>query len=178
MTATGMLKNGRTILEVQREPPCASTSGYYFAPKEMVMETEMLELRIARESVQDFHDNLMQAHAEAMDCLECEELLDKGISAYKWLSQAEATLREGAARGICPFTDKLRQALETLYYFWLDPCKYAEERIAAALEKGYNPDNLQEFRDCCERVRAWIEENEWRKRTRATSRRLANSEPW
>lgn len=141
---------------------------------------QSLELRIANESVRDFHEEIMREHHAAMACCDCEERLQKGIVAYRWLSNAEATVREGIVRGFLE-GEKATEALEAaylLYQTWLYPCETAWKWVELLQLEGYTPDNLEEFRECADQVAAWVEEHQWREKTRvARSRRFA-AEPF
>ena len=151
---------------------------YFCAIRGFRMYEEALDMTIAREAVQEFHDVVMNDHREAMQALDCEEFLEKGILAFDWLKQAENTVREAIARDIIKLTEEGHKAFESLYYSWLNPCETAEARISTAKKNGYNPENLDRFNECCEQVRTWIEENEWRKRTRKAVAGRFSKEPW
>jgi|GEM_PF-3099255 len=140
--------------------------------------TGNLCLNVAERRVREFADEadaLLASHSEAMECWKCQELLQKGIDAYRWLTQADAFLREADYQGVFDFSPELQDAVNTLYQAWLQPCEFAERRIVALLERGYQLDNLQEFREICEQVEEIIDNREWRKAA-AQARILASSE--
>ena len=116
---------------------------------------------IAQQRVRAYseRDALMEQHAQAMKCRDCEDLLDCGIEAYKWLRKADETLREAAKAGF-DVTVEVRDALDLLYRTWLGPCKHAERRIQEQQEAGFEVSNLAEFRDACEFVKRQVREQE------------------
>lgn len=97
-------------------------------------------------------EKLMVEHRQAMECRDCEEFLQSGIEAFNWLAHADMTMREASVLGLEVPQDTV-SALETLYRVWLLPCAHAEEMIAKQRERGYEPSNIQEFRDACHKGR-------------------------
>jgi hypothetical protein len=127
------------------------------------MPSASLELQLAQAQLQHFEEQLdpiLRDHREAEDCRVCEQFLQHGIDAYKWLSRAEEAFLAAETEGVLEFTPELQQAIEALYHRWLAPCAAAEKWIARVEKSGYTVDNLAEFRNCCELVRDWIERNE------------------
>ena len=135
-------------------------------------------LDIATRRVHRYADDLMRDHAQAMECRDCEEHLQQGIDAYKWLRRAEETLREADYEGILTFSKDLEMAIDTLYKAWLGPAEHAERWIKALRQKGYTPDNLNDFREICEDVKEIVGGREWG--SKATKARASASavEPW
>jgi hypothetical protein len=86
----------------------------------------------------------------AMECRDCEEHLQKGIVALKWLQSAERTLRQADYEGLKTFSPELQRALYRLYEKWLAPCEAAQKRIVSLEANGYSPDNLVAFAEACE----------------------------
>lgn len=139
-----------------------------------------LTFEIAHRHVHAFADQsseVMRDHADAMNCRNCEEFLRAGIDACKWLKLTEETIREGAYLGIREITTDIRDALDSLYESWLEPCTYAEEWISSLEERGYKPDNLVEFRNAREEVRDIVERRDWQRRA-TTARVLSSQETW
>jgi hypothetical protein len=139
---------------------------------------ESLELKIAAEAIAEYHDELLAEHADAMERFDCQTHLQHGIDAFRWLASAEHTIREAIYRGLLENSPQLQELIESLYRRWLDPCVTAEQWIERQVEKQYTLDNLAEFRDCCEKVRAWIEENEWKKIARKANQVHFANEAW
>jgi hypothetical protein len=122
-----------------------------------------LAFRTARLHVHNYSDqsdDLMRRHAEAIECRDCEDFLQLGIDAFKWLGRADRVIRSAVYRGVAEHDPSLDVALATLYAEWLRPCTFAERWIAQQESRGYRVDNLAEFRVCCEEVRAIVEANE------------------
>lgn len=115
--------------------------------------------------VGDF-DKLMEEHSQAMECRDCEDVLQVGIEAYKWLAWCEETFREAHARGI-PSNGDADQALTMLLEAWLQPCGPAESWIDRLSRMGHAPHNLSEFREACDHVRALVEDRTWSDMTAA-----------
>lgn len=135
-----------------------------------------LALMIAHRRVHayaDESDRLMQRHAEAMECRDCEEFLKKGMDAFKWLRCAEETMREADYEGLYEMTAEVRSALDRLSAAWLTPCEFAETWISSLAERGYAPDNLKEFRETCEEAEDLVQRRHWQ--NQATAMRALNS---
>jgi hypothetical protein len=141
-----------------------------------------LELEIARHQLRRFvdagPDRALVEHHDAMECRDCEEFLQKGIDAYKWLSRAEEAFLQADADGVIELTDEIEQSVKKLYEGWQQPCTFAEKWIATLTQRDYCIDNLPEFRHCCSLVRDWLDRDAWhRSAKRARDERLAE-EPW
>ncbi len=104
-------------------------------------------LQLAKKFVEEYgarDDQLTQEHVAAMQCRDCEEFLEAGIEAQKWLRQSANVLREAARAGIEVSRDA-KEALDHLYRAWLRPCPNAEARIREQEERGFKVANLAEF---------------------------------
>lgn len=143
--------------------------------------SENVALRLAQLCVHEYADecrDVLKDHAEAMNCRDCEEFLQKGINAFKFLRYAEEVMRQADYRGIESFTEELRETVGKLYGAWSGPCEMAEKWITALDKEGYVPDNLKAFREACDQVQEIVEQQEWRGRS-AHARNLSTSdEPW
>ena len=95
-------------------------------------------------------DDVITRHEDAMECRDCEERLQRGIDALRWLQSAERTLRQADYEGLRTFSPEAQQALYNLYEMWLATCEPANKWIAALGTKGYVPDNLALFTEACE----------------------------
>jgi hypothetical protein len=127
------------------------------------MGMDSLSLRTARLHVHNYtgeSDDLIQRHAEGIDCRDCEDFLQLGIDAFKWLGRADHVIRSAVYRGLAEYDPSLDVALAALYAEWLKPCTLAEGWIAQQEARGFRVDNLAEFRACCEEVRAIVEAHE------------------
>lgn len=119
--------------------------------------------RNAREHIRAFAgegDCLIDRHNEAMECRDCEAFLQMGIDAFNWLVKADLVLRKAAADGDFSYTQDVDEKLKHLAKWWLRPTKVAEEWIKVQQQRGYSLENLQEFRKCCEEIRAIVAFNE------------------
>ena len=122
------------------------------------MATESLAFRNAEIHVQSYsaQSSLMAAHAEAMDCRDCEAFLQMGIDAFKWLLRADRDHRLAVYRGEAQFSPEFDAELQRLCGRWLVPCDFAEKWIANQLAKDFAIDNLEEFRNCVTEMQAIV----------------------
>lgn len=113
-----------------------------------------------------------------MECRDCEDFLRKGVESARFLRIAENIFRDADYRGISPFDDDIRSAIESLYVAWFNPCDFAEKWIADLGARGYTPDNVATFRQACEEMRDAIERKDWL--SHATNARVVSlaEEPW
>jgi hypothetical protein len=127
------------------------------------MKIDDLAYRNAEKHVQSYSDecrDLLKLHAEAKDCRNCEAFLQIGIDAFDWLMRADRQFRMAIYRGEKDFNPKIEQALRAQYKKWLDPCELAEKWIEIQQTRGFEIDNLKEFRDCVRQMIAIVEANE------------------
>lgn len=108
-------------------------------------------------------DALMADHQAAMECRDCEDFLQLGISSYEWLAKSEQTLREASYGGQIEFTPELRDLIDSLYVIWQTPCSKAESLIQQTQSRGFRLDNLDRFREVCAIVDEEIQTREWQK---------------
>ncbi len=127
------------------------------------MANQSLILRTAKRHIRNYNretDGLMDAHREAMECLDCEAFLQLGIDAYAWLRRATKELRTSEI-GMSP--ESIVESEETvrrLRILWMQPCECAEEWVAIQRSRDYKVSNLEEFRECCQKVRQTVDEAE------------------
>jgi hypothetical protein len=116
-----------------------------------------LAFREARRHVYSFSDEseLMRDHREAMECLDCEAVLQLGIDAFNWLVLADETIRRAIYRG-AEFDDDAFPMIADLFRHWLKPCSVVNKWIAVQKNRGYNLANLEEFRRCEREVQAIV----------------------
>lgn len=144
----------------------------------IILSLASRRVRAFADDEQRRHETLIQSHEDALACRDCEGFLQLGIEAFKWLRRAEETMREADYEGLFDFDRETQDALDALYEAWIPPCKYAEEWIRILGERGYRPDNLDEFRNAQEGVSEIIEHRDWKSRAR-TYRAVAEAEePW
>jgi len=101
--------------------------------------------------------DLMDRHAEAMDCWNCEAFLQMGIDAFHWLMRADRTARMAIYRGEKEHDPAFENSLNQLCAGWLTVSHFAEQWIEKQLTLGYEIDNLEEFRDCVDEMKAIVE---------------------
>ena len=106
-----------------------------------------LSFELAQKHTQSFAENVLHEHHDAMQCRDCEEMLEAGITAFKWIVIAEKVLREADQNGIMDLTLETENAITALWEYWIKPVEKAEQLIAQTLEKGFVPDNMNEFRN-------------------------------
>jgi hypothetical protein len=113
---------------------------------------ETLALRTARQHVQSYQqqsEEILAQYREAMESGNCEDHLQLGIEAFRWIERAEQRVEQAAYEGKITYEPKCARAITDLYEAWLVPCDAAEERIQALLSRGYDIENVAEFRECC-----------------------------
>jgi hypothetical protein len=139
--------------------------------------SESLEFQIARSKIRrcehEWEEPLIRESKQAQDCMDCEAYLAECIEALEWLERAEEVLAEAEAEGvegIVGASERIEGATQTLYQA-LDVCfQKAESWIAKSVSNGYQDiKHLACFRDCHDRVKAWLERSEFYKESRATS---------
>lgn len=121
--------------------------------------TSSLELAMAQRLVKSYVGESGQwkaDHRDAMECWNCQEWLQKGIDAFRWLQRAEEAFTQAEFHGVHVMTAEERETIEALYVAWLVPCDSTDKWIATLVERGYSPNNLNEFREICEVVRRII----------------------
>lgn len=143
---------------------------------------DSMELQIARRKIQSFESDadgaLVRASKLAQDCLDCEQMLDKGIQSLHWLERAEQAIAEGAAEGLCAVTPELDAVLETLHRDWLKPCQLARQWIANCQQSGFEIRNLAEFLEACDRAQDWLDRNDHYQRAKTARDERFAQEPW
>ncbi len=123
------------------------------------MKTDYLAFRNAEKHVQSYSkesQDVMERHAEAMDCRNCEAFLQMGIDAFEWLMRADRAFRMAIFRGEKEYDAESEKSLRNLCKNWLVPCEVAEKWIETQLTRGYEIDNLAEFRECVSEMSAIV----------------------
>lgn len=111
-------------------------------------------LLLARQSVENFGEQeaWIAEHQQAMESFVCQDFLALGIEAYRWLKQADETLRAAAQKGI-DVAEECVPALASMYRHWLRTCEHAEQQVKRQQERGFSLDNLEAFQEAGEFVR-------------------------
>lgn len=130
---------------------------------------------LARTTTQDFTftDPVLQDHAIAMECRDCEEMLDRGMRAYKWLMTCDETRQAADARGLMEYRGELYEEVTNLFRQWLVSARHAEQWIRQLEQRSYAPANLPQFQAASESVVTTIEDREWLTRSSAAFHAMA-----
>ena len=122
-----------------------------------MIDSQDYSLKLAEKHVSEYsnQDSFNERHREAMECRNCEDFLELGINAFKWLTQADETIRQAAIEGL-EVSENIPEVIATLYRAWLRPCDRAEALIKEQRERGFRLKNLNEFRDACDFVRQQV----------------------
>jgi len=119
-----------------------------------------LTLELAQRHTQTFADDVKHSHHNAMECYDCQEMLQHGIDAFNWIQIAEKVLREGDAAGLVDIGVEVDDAINSLWEMWLRPVEGAEKKIAQTRAKGFIPDNMHEFNRVKEHAFEIVESNQ------------------
>jgi hypothetical protein len=132
----------------------------------VIMNMPDLVIRTAKKHVENYiqeSQDVRVADREATDSRDCEAFLDLGIEAFQWLVRATRDVRSAAIRAADPAADaalaKEEDSLRAYCAQWLKPCGAAEAWIAGLNQRGLKVENIDDFRDCCERMRTIIAED-------------------
>jgi hypothetical protein len=147
--------------------------------KRMPRRSQSIAFKSARRHVRFYarQSRIIELHEEAMECRDCEDFLQLGIDALKWLQRAEEELRISVYSGERENSVELSDSLDKLYHVWLMPVHSAEQWVAKQAARGYTPDNLCEFREACEHARDIVENRDW-SRVSECSRAVQPAEDW
>ncbi len=78
--------------------------------------------------------------------MKCGDFLRHGIEAYRWLRQADHTVRQAAREGL-EVSPETVSVLSELYRLWCRPCSHAEKLIAEQEARGLSVAGVKEFRE-------------------------------
>lgn len=111
-----------------------------------------LAYRQARDHVRSFSDEseqVMKAHKQAMECLDCEAFLQMGIDAFNWLIFADEMVRTHIHEHPKPDeTNDVANRLYELFECWMKPVVVAKKLIGKHESRGFALDNVKEFEAC------------------------------
>jgi hypothetical protein len=130
---------------------------------------------LACSKIRDFDDfdAVMKEHLAAMDCRGCEEFLEFGLNAFKWLISCDEAMHEADAQGLRDYRGALYDDVTGLFRMWQRRSQDALAWIARLEQRGYTPDNVSRFHAACEAVAAIVEDRDWHARSSATFHALA-----
>lgn len=114
-------------------------------------------LKFAQDRVAEYAQEVLAAHDEAMECRECETLLQLGIDAFNWLMLVDRQVREGMFQYGVAFDPGVDSAIKQLCRAWLKAGDAAEKRVEVHLARGFQVENLPTFRECCAEMAAIVE---------------------
>jgi hypothetical protein len=114
-------------------------------------------LRAARRHVANFAEEweIAKSHREAMECRDVEAVLQLGIDAFAWLTRADECIRAAVYSGL-DYDAEADESLRELFKEWLRPCEPLNRWIETQIQRGYHPDNLDQFRKCETDVRSIV----------------------
>lgn len=116
-------------------------------------------------------------HHEAMDCWDCQDYLQLGIDAFRWLKRAEEVIRDAVYQGALAGQErKFEHSLRTLYGAWLQPCDAAEQWAAQHIARGLS--NLDEFRKCRQDAEERYNQKAWLRLVHDSAQHLHSEESW
>ncbi len=93
---------------------------------------------------------------KAMECLDCEAVLQLGIDALRWLDRADLHIRKVIETGQVEFDEQVDTVIKDLYEAWLAPCEMVNQWIDVQIARSFTLNNLDEFRECESEVRAVV----------------------
>jgi hypothetical protein len=138
---------------------------------------DSLEYQLARQSVADYSDAAPKRGA-AIHAADCEQLLAKGIGAYRWLDRVETTLRQAAYEGRFDWNPQIELSLAQLYSSWFLACDGARRLVDELTSQGDRPSNLEQFEAICSEAEDRAERQEWLKASMDRLDESSGSEPW
>jgi hypothetical protein len=126
----------------------------------------------------DQFEKLIKQHIHAMECRDCEDFLQSGIDAFKWIQRARQNYQQSIFDGQASHNIKIENQFTQLYQNWLTPCDNAEKWIKLQIDRGFYPDNLKEFRACCEEVRDLLEQRSLAENGRISRTQSPDEDQW
>ena len=109
---------------------------------------------IVQKYVEDYEGRcgeIMRQHFEAMQCRDCEELLEQGLNAYQRVRQADETIRLPARENLSTTEEDLAllarapQSLRFVFDLWLRPAERLEWRVLDPERTGYTMAHAADF---------------------------------
>jgi hypothetical protein len=127
---------------------------------------ESLELAIAQKRLRGYSAELARDGEESEECLECQRRIDEAVEAYRWVTRAEESIRQGVYEGLIEFTTQLDDAIQSLYRDWLALCEQTETLLARHLDRGGDPVDAGELSELSSLAREKINSMAWVRKSR------------
>src|SRR5215203_4710796 len=96
----------------------------------------LLYFRQARRHVDEL-ESLMQAHTEAMDCQDCDALLQMIADAFLWINKADNAYRKLLYEESSEVPADMEQVIDLMFRVLLRACEMADEWINEVHRRGY-----------------------------------------
>lgn len=126
---------------------------------------QSLDLAIAQKQVRDLSDALARiSHQDA--CQECQYRLQEAVEAYRWITRAEESIRQGVYYGLIECTPHLDEAMQALYRDWVDSSEQTEKLVAHHTECGGEPLDVREFLEVSSLAREKVNSMAWVRKSR------------
>ena len=140
-----------------------------------------LNLELAQRHLERYGEGASNVPAHATNGVggrSCNDVLRRGIDAYRWLVRAEETLREACYQGLFTFTPEVKNTLAAMYESWLKSSELAESWIDAHCQTGEPLQLLHDFRRAQESVEEILAQVDWDSRAQTTRETRLAEEPW
>lgn len=100
----------------------------------------------AKRRVDDFAAfDVVEESKQAIDCLNCEAMIDFGIEALESVIKADAVFRDAAMDGLIEFTEELDDSLHGLIRHWLRTSEHSIVWIKKCESREYEVKRRDEF---------------------------------
>jgi hypothetical protein len=92
-------------------------------------------------------------HEEALKCMEFEQLIAFGLSAFELLKRIDQIWKRRVEEQTVDYDEAVDEAIERLYNAWLQPCAGVLARTSAFEKAGFKVVGSREFRSACAEAR-------------------------
>lgn len=100
-------------------------------------------------------NDAMAEHREAMDCWNCEAVIQMGIDAFEWLQRADQGMHEAVYAGAA-VPDEEFEALKSLYREWHDKTTLVKAWAQRVISNSFALDNFQKLLESDREVAAVV----------------------
>src|SRR3972149_435617 len=119
-------------------------------------QSEILELKIARNQADEYDEIVVRQSGEACDCRDCEAAIKFGIHLFDWLIDADQRYRSELYEGKLAYDKETEQAIEYLLRRWHQRCDDLVNWANRHVARGFDVVHLAEFQRRCEESTAII----------------------